>query len=564
MFNKTRRHHGGIRFGLVVLFTLLFTLAMIVTSHAKTIEDVIPADSFLYLKIQNLAACREAIGSSENWKAAAEFITASPSWAPMNQMLQMVPMFTGTDIPGLLNTFLEDQVALTVSAGAEGLLVGLVVQNAGKAATAEQTFTTLTQTLSSMGNEVNVAEDTYRDITYHTLSVGGQQLTYGNLDADLFLVGLTPASFKKVVDVYRAEQASIGTNAAYRSVVEMAGPNEVFAFVDMTGGSSYLQLLLPQVISRELAGFRTLGYTLDLLRPGGGHRLYGHLNTEGQETLISRLQETTAMQTTRGLTGTEEFFLAFPTQTAALFWQTVLGRQTPSEVRNFLFPPTAELQAALAGELTCTIALADLGSHSTLYKVIKDTTDGVLDSVGIEFEELNVGFLFIPEAPEKWKAVFQGILEKCAVQPLRQVNYRGVTCNIVDIPGSLHYGTVDDIFLLAFSEKQFQTLVDSLLAAQVSGGLQQRLAAFATPPAACLQFDFGALIRASAPNNSSMPAEVVASTGQMAPLFASLVVQEETASLDIRHAPEETGSEAMAKLAPFLFLTFATDRTSGQ
>ncbi len=552
MLNKTHRHHGGLLFGLIVLLTF----AMIVTSHAKTIEEVIPADSFLYLKLQNLAACREAIETSDNWKAAAEFITASPNWALMNQMLQIVPIVTGTDIPKLIDTFLEDQVALTVSAGEEGLLVGLVVQNAGKTAAAEQTFTTLTERLASMmGHEVNVTEDTYRDITYHAVAVSGQQFTYGSLDADLFLVGLTPASFKKVVDVYRAEQESIATNATYRSVVEMTGEREVFAFVDVTVGGPYLQLLLPPVVSRELAGFRTLGYTLALLRPGDGHRLYGHLNAEQKETLIARFQGATAMQTTRGLAGTEEFFLALPPQTAPLFWQTVLGGQAPSEVRNFLFPPTAELQAALAGELTYTIDLINFGAHSgSLYTVRSNTTDDVLDSVGIDFEELNVGVLFIPDAPEKWHAVFQGMLDKCAVQPRREVDYRGITCNIVEIPGSLYYGTIDDIFLLAFSEKQFQTLVDGLLAEPASGGLQQRLAAFAAPPAACLQFDFGAFIRGRAPSNSRMPAEVVASTGQMEPLFASLVVQEGTASLDIGHAPEETGSEALAKLAPFLLL----------
>lgn len=560
MLNKPHRHHRGFRFGLVVLFTL----AMTVTSHAKTIEDVIPADSFLYLKIQHLAACREAVENSDNWKAAAEFIAASPNWAPMNQLLQMLPIFTGKEMSGLIDTFLGDRVALTVSAGEEGLLVGLVVQNAGKAAAAEKTLTTLTQTLSSMGNEVNVAEATYQDITYHTVAVSGQQFTYGSLDTDLFLVGLTPASFKKVVDVSRAEQASIATNAAYRSVVEMAGQNELFAFVDMTVGGPYLQLLLPPIIGSELTGFRTLGYTLDLLRSGGGHRLYGQLNPDGKETLISRFQEPTAMQTTRGLSGTEEFFFALPTQSASLFWQAVLGGQAPTEVRLFLFPPTAALQAALAGELTCTIDVTNFGAHSTLYKVNTDTTNGVLDSVGIDFEELNVGFLFVPDAPEKWQEVFQGILEKCAVQPRRQVDYKGVTCNIVEIPGALHYGTVDDIFLLAFSEKQFQTLVDSLLAAPASGGLQQRLAANAVPPAACLQLDFGALIRATAQNNSWMPAEVVASTGQMAPLFASLIVQKETASLNLVHAPDETASEAMAKLVPFLFLTFTMNEASGQ
>ena len=562
MFHKPHRHHRGFRTALVALFTLV----MIVTSHAKTIEDVIPADSFLYVKAQHLAACREAIEISDSWKEAAEIIAANPNWQPMNQMLQMVPMFTGTDVSGLLDTFLGDRIALTVSAGTEGLLIGLVVQNPGKAPAAEQTLTTLTQTLASMGNEVNVAEDTYRDITYHTVSVGGQQFTYGSLDEDFFLVGLTPASFNKLVDVYRAEQASIATNAAYRSVVEMAEESEVFAFVDVTVGSPYLQLLLPPVVSRELMGFHTLGYTLNLLRPGGGHRLYGHLNPAREETLMPRLQADTAMQTTRGLAGTEEFFMALPSKSASLFWHAVLGALEPSELRNFLFPPTAELQAALAGELTCTVDLSNVAPHlSKLYQTERNVTAGVIDAVGIQFEALNVGFLFIPDAPETWQTVFQGILEKCTVASRRQVNYNGITCNVVALPGSLYYGNVNDIFLLAFSEEQFQTLVDNLVGEPPPGGLQQRKpAAFAAPPAGCVQLDFGALIRAVAASNPGLSPEVVAFSKQMQPLFASLVVQAETASLDIAHAPEETGSEALAKLAPFLFFTFATDSTSGQ
>lgn len=553
MLNKPHRHHRGFRFGLAVLFTL----AMIVTSHAKTIEDVIPADSFLYLKIQHLAACREAVENSENWKEAAEFIAATPNWQPMNQVLQMLPMFTGTDVSGLLDIFLGDQVALTVSTEEEGLLVGLVVQNAGKTAAAEKTLTTLTQTLSSMGNEVNVEEHTYQDITYHTVAVSGQQFTYGSLDSDLFLVGLTPASFKKIVDVYHAEQASIATNAAYRSVVEKAGAREVFAFVDVTVGSPYLQLLLPPIVSRELVAFHTVGYTLDLLRSGGGHRLYGQLNTDGKETLIPRLQAAKAMQTTRGLSGTEELFLALSPTSTSLLWQALLGGQAAaSEVYNFLFPPTAALQAALAGELTVAVNISSLAPHfSELFQVKRNVKAGAIESVSVDFPEINVGFIFTPEAPEKWQAVFNRFLEKITVHSREQRDYQGSRFTAVSLPGTLYYGSVNDFFLLACSEQQFQTMVANLLG-ETEGDLQGRLATFGVPAAGHLHLNLGIFLGLITGEKQR--------TEEIGALLATLVVKAESAWVDIVHAPDETASEAMAKLAPFLFLTFTMNEASSQ
>ncbi len=191
-------------------------------------------------------------------------------------------------------------------------------------------------------------------------------------------------------------------------------------------------------------------------------------------------------------------------------------------------------------------------------------TAGVINAIGFHFEEHSVGFLFKPDTPETSQTVFQGILEKCAVASRRQVDYKGIVYNVVDIPGSFYSGKVNDLFLLAFSEQQFQTMVDNLLAGPSPDGLQQRFAVFSALPAAYLQLDFGELIGALAATNPQLSPEMIAFLKQMGPLLAALVVQEETFSLHIAHEPEETGSEAMAKLAPFVFFMFAEDKAAEQ
>ena len=110
-------------------FIAIFTVMLVSVTHAQTIETAIPADSILYLKLQNLQECREAIGSSENWKEAAGIISAASQWQDIQQLMQALPMFTGTDIQGLIETFLGSQVAVTVSPGTAGLMVGIVIEN---------------------------------------------------------------------------------------------------------------------------------------------------------------------------------------------------------------------------------------------------------------------------------------------------------------------------------------------------------------------------------------------------------------------------------------------------
>ena len=112
---------------------------------------------------------------------AANIITDSYEWMPIRQFIQTLPTFLGTDLQGALDTFSGDGIALTVSPGAEGLLIGLVIQNAGKTQDAEQVFSKLISTLADMGNEVNISEGEYRNIHYHTVQLKEQEISYGTV-----------------------------------------------------------------------------------------------------------------------------------------------------------------------------------------------------------------------------------------------------------------------------------------------------------------------------------------------------------------------------------------------
>ena len=128
-----------------------------------------------------------------------------------------------------------------------------------------------------------------------------------------------------MVDVYKTQEASIASNAKYLSVVEPYRKSEIFAFVDVSMAYSYLRVFLPTAVAPVLGEFQTLGFSWELLLTGGGLRLFGHLKDREGTSLISRHKLETHLQTTRGVSGTEEIFVCTVTINgtdvlADIFW----------------------------------------------------------------------------------------------------------------------------------------------------------------------------------------------------------------------------------------------------
>ena len=543
-------------------FIAIFTVMLVSVTHAQTIETVIPADSILYLKLQNLQECREAIGSSENWKEAAGIISAASQWQDIQQLMQALPMFTGTDIQGLIETFLGSQVAVTVSPGAAGLMVGIVIENSGDGATpplqkAEQILSQVVATLSGMaGNPVQPQAGNYQGITYHTAQLNTMELTYGRVDETLLLIGITPGSFEKMVDTYKTEGRAITENTAYRPVADKFGKSEVFAFVDVETGSPYLKAILPPSVGAQLDAFQTLVYRWDLMKPGGSQQLYGTLQNGAQGTLISLFQESSKMQAIQGLSGDEEFFLTVAPSSSQTLWQMILGPErntinTTGSLKSFLIPDQTDLLGAVTGGLVIT---ADSSFTNFAPKLVIKPNDGKIESVKVEFPETNLGLIFNPDSPVKWQALFNGLLEKLSTEPPQQFDYKGKTLHTASISGPLYYGSVNELFVIALSEKQYKSIVDNLLTGNPTPVFKKRLEGLPANPACLFQLNIEKFLPLV--ETEGLPwwkPEVIAFTQKVEILFASLAVGADVASLELTLSPEEKPIEAIARLAPILF-----------
>ena len=543
----------------------MLTVMLASTTQAQTIETVIPADSLVYLKLQNLKECREAIENSENWKEAAGIISTSPKWQPMNQFMQMLPMFTGTDIQGLIETFFGGQVAVTVSAGAEGLMVGIAIENEGKLQEAEETLSKLIRTLGGMmGGEIPLDAGNYQGIPYHTAELNTLQLTYGRVDETFLLVGITPGSFEKMVDTYKKVGNAITENTAYQSVVNNFGGSEMFAFVDMEAAKPFVGTILPPPVSRHLEAFKTLVYSWDLLRPSGSLQLYGTLKEDSQGTLIPLLQEQSEMASIQGLSGEEAIFLAVAPSSSHTIWQMMIRPdRNPAPSRSesmgsFLIPDQADVLGAVTGEFVISADLSTLEAleqHGTKFST--RATDKGIESVEIDFPEADLGIIFKPDSPAKWQTLFSGLLDKIATELPRQFDYKGITFNTAAIPGTLHYGNVNDLFVLAFSEKKCQSIVDNLLTGKPVPTLKKKLEGLSANPAFLLQLNAGGILsiiaNAAAEDVGWLSPEMIALAEKTAILFISLAVGADAAWLELTLSSKEKPIDAIARVAPLIF-----------
>ncbi len=538
--------------------TVIFTVVLVSTTHAQTIETVIPADSLIYLKLQNLQECREAIENSENWKTAAGIISAASQWQDIQQLMQALPMFTGTDIHGLIETFLGEQVAVSVSPGTEGLMVGVVIENSGNhLEEAEQTLFQIVATLSGMaGNPVQPQARDYQGIRYHTAQLNTMELTYGRIDETLLLVGITPGSFEKMVDVYKTSRESITSNTSYRSVADKYGKHEAFVYVEAETGSPYLKALLPPVVGKQLDAFQTLVYSWDLLKPGGSQQLYGTLKNGAQGTLISLFQEPSKMQAIQGLSGDEELFLTVAPSSSQTLWQMILGSErntiaTAGSLSSFLIPDKTDLIGAVTGELVIS---ADSSFTNFLPKLIVTSDAGKIEGLKVEFPETDSGLIFHPDSPVKWQALFNGLLEKLSTEPPQQFDSKGMIFNTVSIPGTVYYGSVNELFVIALSKEKCQSIVDNLLTGNPTPIFKRKLERLPANPACLFQLNIEKFLPFV--ETEGLPwwrPELIAFTEKVGVLFASLTVGADTAALELTLSPEEKPIDAIARVAPILF-----------
>lgn len=550
----------------VICFTAFITSLAIAALDPTSVEQVIPEDTFVYLKLQDLQACREAIKNSENWQEATELITGLPQWTSAEHFIEMMPTFLGTDFQTLADTFLADEIAVMVSMGASGPMIGIAIKNRGKHQAAEDIFAAIVSRTDGVdGNAVSLTQETYQGIEYYTMYANKGAFRYGSVNKDLFLIGITDGSFKKMVDVYKAENTSIAANAAYRSAMDQFDGSEVLAFVNVDRALPFIKVMLPPAIGNGLVSVQTLVYSWDLLNQGGSQKIYAQMKPSQNNPFISQLEEKSEIRSRQGLSGEEGLSFAMGSSSLHTLWQMFILSQlaenphTDKGLFGFFVSNETDIMNVLKGDIAISVDAATFYSFNASGMNFRtESLDDVVKSVELEFEAINLGAVFNPDAPSEWQTFFNGVVDKMTTDPVEEFDYKGMIFNTAMIPGKLYYGTVNDLFVLALSEAYFQSMVDNVLASKNAPSSQETAG---IQPTGLIQFNLHEFLSyvSSTGKLSWLSKDALTLKKKIENLSISIAVKEGEAWLEMQLSKDEKLIETVASLAPVVFIGMTKD-----
>ncbi len=535
--------------------SVILLLLMVPLVHAAEVEDFIPKDIILYLKLQDIDEVYGEIEISENWEKVLTLLPDVSGWQEMEQGLAMFQGMLGANLSDIVETVgYRTALAIWFDEAQDGLMqLGLVMHSGGNLDKLQQ-LTKIVEGLLGMdaANTLQVDAGVYRRVRYNTLKINNDIFKYGFVD-DFLVLGVGEGSFEKLLDVYRTDAPDMQENEEVNKALEgtESGQVIVFAHIDyvfmmLSGLDVWVETQLP--IFPLLFGHLNLLETAPLLQLAIQFKPDAPPNNE----IGMFLKDGAKLETVNALSGEEDLFVAVAPGFLEGVWEVARTEMdkdatggTDAAISFFEGILNLDLEedivAGLMGELA--LSVPDL-RHFDLRVVrdIKVEVDGAfaLDAGDVE---TNGGIIFRPSNRMKWNLIGNSLsnLQNASVS---QTDYKGTT--ISSFASNIYYGEIDGLFLLGFSEDQVSTLIDGIKEKKKPSYLKH----LPETPTAFAQLN---LARALEMERGTPPADKRLVDSKEIPLLLGwLSVEDGTSLLEVKLSEKETPIEVLAKLVPFL------------
>lgn len=520
---------------------LLVTVSFV---DAAEVEDFMPKESVLYVKLQDLDEVYGEIEISENWEKALALLTDVPSGQEMQQGLSMFQGMLGTNLLGIIETVgYRTALAIWLDEAGEPQ-IGVVIHSGGNLNRLQQ-FTKIVEGLLGMASEntLRLEAGVYQRVHYNALERFDSITKYGFVD-DFLVIGAGEGSFEKLMDTYRTDLPSVQQNKEFAGALEKIGSGEIIVFANVP---SVLPIIgLDDWERRNLATFQSMFGRLNLLETGPVLQVAAQFTPNLPENEIGLfLKGGQRLKTLNTLSGEDDLFVAVAPKVVESMWKYV-----PTD-------DAAEGIAFLEGLLNLNLEEDIMtGMTGELALSVPDLTrfdPEALSGFRIEFDgtieldagdvETNGGIIFNPSNRMKWNQLGNSLsnLQNASVS---QTDYKGTA--VSGFASNIYYSEIDGLFLLGFSEDQVCALIDGVKQKKEPSYLKH----LPKTPTAFAQLN---LARALEMEKGTPPADKLLVDAKEIPLLlAWLSVKDDAALLEVRLSEEDTPIEVLAKLVPFL------------
>ena len=535
----------------VFMISCLTLVLMNPLVHAAEVEDFIPKDIILYLKLQDIDEVYGEVEISENWEKVLTLLPDVAGWQEMQQGLAMFQGMLGTSPLGIIETVGYRTALVVWLEEANDAQIGIVIHSGGNLDKLQQ-MTKIVEGFLGLdaANTLRLDAGVYQRVRYNAWERDNGIVKYGFVD-DFLVIGAGDGSFEKLMDTYRTDMSSVQQNKEFAGALEKIGSGEVVVYANVP---PILPVIgLAEWERRNLATFHSVFGRLNLLETGSFLQVAAQFTPNQPESEIGLfLKEGQEFETLNALSGEEDLFVAVAPQILEGVWElarTEMDKDATGGTEgaiSFLegilnLDLEEDIVAGLMGELA--LSVPDLTRFDPgAVRDLKVEVDGAftLDAGDVETKG---GIIFNPSNRMKWNQVGNSLsnLQNASVS---QTDYKGIT--ISGFASNIYYGEIDGLFLLGFSEDQVSTLID---------GIQQKkkpsyLKHLPELPTAFAQLN---LARALEMEKGTLPADKLLVDSKEIPLLLGwLSVEDGTALLEVKLSEKEPPIEGLAKLVPFL------------
>ena len=532
----------------VILMVLMVSLA-----HAAQVEDFMPENSILYVKLQDLDEVYGEIEISENWEKVLTLLPGASDWEEMQQGITMLQGMLGTNLLGIIET-VGYRTALAVWLDeADAPQIGVVIHSGGNLDRLQQ-FTKIVEGLLGMASENTLRLDAgvYQRVRYNALERFDSITKYGFV-GDFLVIGAGEGSFEKLLDTYSKDAPSIQQNQEFTETLDKIGSGEAIVFANVPP-------ILPVIgladwERRNLATFQSVFGRLNLLETGSVLQVAAQFtlnqpeNTPDSEIGLF-LKEGQTLTTLNALSDEDDLFVAVAPSILEGVWEFV-RIEMEKDATGDIYEAISFVEGLLNLDLEEGIIAGLMGE---LALSIRDFTrfdpeggfsfkfDGTFtfDENGAETDG---GIIFNPSNRMKWNQVGNS-LSNLHNTSVSQSDYKGETVSTV--ASNIYHSEVDGLFLMGFSDEQVCALIDGVKQKKKPPYLKQ----LPKIPTAFVQLN---LARALEIENGPPPADKLLVDAKEIPLLlAWLSVEEDAAMLEVTLSEKETPIEVIAQLVPFL------------
>lgn len=531
---------AALKIGCVVLVLLMLPFA-----HAAKVEDFMPKESILYVKLQDLDEVYGEIEISENWEKALALLPELSDWQEMQQGLAILQGMLGTNPLDLIET-VGYRTALAIWTEAPGdQQVGVVIHSGGNLDKLQQ-LTKIIEGLIGMdsANTLHIEAGVYQRVRYNALERFDAIVKYGFVD-DFLVIGAGDGSFEKLMDTYRTDLPSIQRNTEFAGALEKIGSGEVIVFANVPS-------ILPVVgfaewERRNLATFQSAFGRLNFLETDPFLQIAAQFTPNPPENEIGLfLKDGQGLETLNAVSGEDDLFVAVAPKVVESMWEFVPTDDAAERTISFFeellnLDLEEDIRVGLTGELALSVPDFTRFDPEAL-SGFRFEFDGTieLDAGDVQTDG---GIIFNPSNRMKWNLIGNSLanLQSASVS---QTDYKGTT--VSRFASNIYYSEIDGLFLLGFAEDQVYAFIDQIKQKKKPTYLKR----LPKTPTAFAQLN---LARVLEREKGSPPADKLLVDAKEVPLLlAWLSVEDDTALLEVTLSEKETPIEMLAKLVPFL------------